>query len=204
MGEEQQHQFKAKHFARLQMNHVFHFLFLITGLSIGVAAGAFLERFMSVDGSSQNLLLLPMPSSMHNTLLPSQQAAVPPLPVPLSPPPNSVDSFPMHNMDDEELFWRASMVPMIQEFPYQRVPKIAFMFLTKGPIPLAPLWEKFFQGHHGFYSIYVHSDPLYNGVMPENSVFHGRQVPSKVSTLPLFSLYSSKAHLFSGKNLIPL
>lgn len=194
MGEEQQHQFKAKHLvARLQMNHVFHFLFLVTGLSIGVAAGAFLERYMSVDGSSPGLLLLPMPSAMHNTLLPSHQAAAPPLPVPLSPPLNSVGSFPMHNMDDEELFWRASMVPMIQNFPYQRVPKIAFMFLTKGPIPLAQLWEKFFQGHHGFYSIYVHSDPLYNEVMPENSVFHGRQVPSKVSTFPLFSLYSSKA-----------
>lgn len=89
----------------------------------------------------------------------------------------------MHKMDDDELFWRASMVPQIQEFPYEHVPKVSFMFLAKGPMPLAPLWEKFFEGHEGLYSIYIHSDPLYVASVPENSVFLGRRIPSKVSFL---------------------
>ena len=87
-------------------------------------------------------------------------------------------------MDDEELFWRASMVPRIREFrPFDYVPKIAFMFLTKGPIPLAPLWEKFFKGHEGRYTIYIHPHPSYNDSVPVSSVFYGRRIPSKVCFL---------------------
>lgn len=89
----------------------------------------------------------------------------------------------MHDMDDEELLWRASMVPRIREYPFDRVPKVAFMFLTRGPVILSPLWEKFFKGHEGLYSIYVHSNPSYNGSYPESPVFHGRRIPSKVSFL---------------------
>ncbi|KAL3501752.1 hypothetical protein ACH5RR_036201 [Cinchona calisaya] len=86
----------------------------------------------------------------------------------------------MHEMNDEELLWRASMSPKIQEFPFERVPKVAFMFLTKGKVTLAPLWEKFFEGNEGLYSIYVHSNPSYNGSLePHESVFHGRRIPSQ-------------------------
>ncbi|KAK3141029.1 hypothetical protein QOZ80_4BG0328680 [Eleusine coracana subsp. coracana] len=64
-----------------------------------------------------------------------------------------------HKMSDAELFWRASMVPRMEEYPFQRVPKVAFLFLTRGPLPFAPLWERFFQGHEGLYSVYVHALP---------------------------------------------
>ncbi|XP_008812383.2 glycosyltransferase BC10-like [Phoenix dactylifera] len=86
----------------------------------------------------------------------------------------------MHDMSDEELLWRASMVPKIEAFAYNRIPKVAFLFLTKGALPLAPLWEKFFMGNEGLYSIYVHPHPSYKDSAPEDSVFHGRRVPSKV------------------------
>jgi hypothetical protein len=86
-----------------------------------------------------------------------------------------------HDMDEKELLWRASVTPNIREFPFDRVPKVAFMFLTKGPVLMAPLWEKFFKGHDGLYSIYVHSSPSYNESEPESPVFHGRRIPSKVS-----------------------
>lgn len=86
----------------------------------------------------------------------------------------------MHNMSDEELFWHASFVPEIKQCPYKRVPKVAFMFLTRGPLPLHPLWEKFFEGHKGRYSIYVHSLPDYRPDFPPNSVFYRRQIPSQV------------------------
>lgn len=88
----------------------------------------------------------------------------------------------MHNMSDEELFWRASMVPKIKEIPYGHIPKVAFMFLTPGPLPLAPLWERFFKGRdEGLYSVYVHPHPSFNESVLESSVFYGRKIPSQVS-----------------------
>lgn len=86
----------------------------------------------------------------------------------------------LHTMSDKELLWRASMVPRVKKYPFKRVPKIAFMFLTKGPLPLAPIWERFFKGHQGFYSIYIHSLPSFEADFPASSVFYKRQIPSQV------------------------
>ncbi|KAE9586223.1 putative glycosyl transferase, family 14 [Lupinus albus] len=85
----------------------------------------------------------------------------------------------IHNMSDKQLLWRASFVPRIKKYPYKRVPKIAFMFLTKGPLPLAPLWERFLKGHEKLYSIYIHSLPSYQARFPPSSVFYKRQIPSQ-------------------------
>lgn len=89
-------------------------------------------------------------------------------------------SNPMHNMTEEELFWRASLVPKVKNYPFKRVPKVAFMFLTRGPLPLYPLWERFFQGHDGLFSIYVHALPGYVPEFGRKSVFYQRQIPSQV------------------------
>ena len=89
-------------------------------------------------------------------------------------------SNPIHNMTDQELLWRASFVPRIKKYPFKRVPKIAFMFLTKGPLPLAPLWERFLKGHERLYSVYIHSLPSYRPQFPPSSVFYNRQIPSQV------------------------
>lgn len=86
----------------------------------------------------------------------------------------------VHAMDDEQLFWRASFVPRVKRYPFKRVPKVAFMFLTKGPLPLYPLWEEFLEGHEELYSIYVHSLPTYIADFPPGSVFYRRQIPSQV------------------------
>ncbi|KAI3497865.1 hypothetical protein L1887_33458 [Cichorium endivia] len=86
----------------------------------------------------------------------------------------------MHDMTDEELIWRASMVPKVRDYPFERIPKVAFMFLTRGPVVLSPLWDRFFKGNEGLYTIYVHSsDSAVNVTEPEDSVFHGRRIPSK-------------------------
>ncbi|KAH7857923.1 hypothetical protein Vadar_017976 [Vaccinium darrowii] len=87
-------------------------------------------------------------------------------------------------LEDEELMRRASMVPRTPEFPVEHVAKVAFLFLTRGDLPLAPLWEKFFEGHSGKYSIYVHSSPSFNGTVPRNSVFYGTRIPSKSLAFP--------------------
>ncbi|XP_004300973.1 PREDICTED: uncharacterized protein LOC101293399 [Fragaria vesca subsp. vesca] len=84
-----------------------------------------------------------------------------------------------HSMSDQELLWRASMAPQVTEYPYNRTPKVAFMFLTKGKLPLAPLWERFFRGHEGFYSVYLHAAPDFKNEPPESSVFYKRMIPSK-------------------------
>jgi hypothetical protein len=90
-----------------------------------------------------------------------------------------------HGMSDDELLWRASMVFRKKEYPYKtRVPKVAFMFLTRGPLPMLPLWERFFTGGRGgeLFSIYVHSPPGYVLNVSRDSPFYGRQIPSQVST----------------------
>ncbi|CAM0879045.1 unnamed protein product [Alopecurus aequalis] len=88
----------------------------------------------------------------------------------------------VHNMTDEELFWRASMEP--RRAPHVSiVPKVAFLFLTQGALPLRPLWETFFNGRgEELYSIYVHASPGYADVAPRESVFHGRLIPSQVTS----------------------
>ncbi|XP_021750208.1 uncharacterized protein LOC110715894 [Chenopodium quinoa] len=84
-----------------------------------------------------------------------------------------------HTMSDQELLWRASMVPHIKDYPYNRTPKVAFMFLTRTMLPLAPLWELFFKGHQGLYSIYLHTSYESIDEPVESSVFYQRRIPSK-------------------------
>lgn len=101
----------------------------------------------------------------------------------------------LHSMSDQELLWRASFVPQVKEYPFKRVRKIAFMFLTKGPLPMAPLWQRFFKGHEGLYSIYVHTTPSYIADFPSSSVFYGRQIPSQVLAIASFPVFLDKRKL---------
>ena len=104
----------------------------------------------------------------------------------------------MHEMTDEELFWRASLVPQVKNYPFERVPKIAFMFLAVGPLPLYPLWEKFFDGHERFYSIYIHSLPAYRANFPRSSPFHGRQIPSQTTQWGETSICDAERRLLAN------
>ncbi|KAL6585124.1 hypothetical protein OROMI_004413 [Orobanche minor] len=106
--------------------------------------------------------------------------------LPRAPKPRDIDSWIKppsilsHDMNDTELFWRASFRPGVRNYPFERTRKIAFMFLARGPLPLAPLWEKFFRGNDGkLYSIYIHSLPSYRPEYSNSSVFYGRQIPSQ-------------------------
>uniref|UniRef100_A0A7N0UHE1 Core-2/I-branching beta-1,6-N-acetylglucosaminyltransferase family protein n=1 Tax=Kalanchoe fedtschenkoi TaxID=63787 RepID=A0A7N0UHE1_KALFE len=100
---------------------------------------------------------------------------------PPGPPKPNLSLF-VHEMDDPELLRAVSKPPYnAHRVPDGAVPKVAFMFLTRNALPLAPLWEKFFEGHRGLYSIYVHSHLTNNNlVRSKQSVFHGRIIPSKV------------------------
>ncbi|CAI6008560.1 unnamed protein product [Closterium sp. NIES-65] len=58
-------------------------------------------------------------------------------------------------------------------------PKIAFLFIVRGPLPLAPVWERFFKGHQGRYSVHVHvSTPNFTlDDVVDSPSFKGTQVP---------------------------
>lgn len=85
-----------------------------------------------------------------------------------------------HTFSDDQLFWRASLVPKKAHYPYVRVPKLAFMFLTRGPLPMLPLWERFFQGHYNLFNIYIHAPPGYVLNVADSSPFYRRNIPSQV------------------------
>ncbi|WVZ60439.1 hypothetical protein U9M48_010459 [Paspalum notatum var. saurae] len=104
-----------------------------------------------------------------------------------------------HAMTDEELLWRASFAPRVRGgYPFRRVPKVAFMFLTRGPLPLAPLWERFFRGHEGRYSIYVHALPSYQANFTSESVFYHRQIPSKVAEWGQMTMCDAERRLLAN------
>lgn len=108
-------------------------------------------------------------------------------------------STPKHVMKDEDLIWRAMMVPSVSDLPFNRKPKIAFMFLARGSLPLAPLWERFFQGHEGLYSIYIHSQPSFNGSAPqEGPIFHDRRVASKKVEWGKFNMVEAERRLLAN------
>ncbi|CAD5189530.1 glycosyltransferase BC10-like [Musa acuminata AAA Group] len=104
----------------------------------------------------------------------------------------------IHSMTDDELNWRASMVPKMDEYPFQRVPKVAFLFMTRGPLPFVPLWDRFFKGHKGLYSIYVHTLPDYKLNVSGTSAFYGRQIPSEEVSWGSITLVDAEKRLLAN------
>ncbi|KAF7024897.1 hypothetical protein CFC21_037160 [Triticum aestivum] len=105
----------------------------------------------------------------------------------------------MHDMTDDQLFWRASMVPVAAEYPFKRVPKVAFMFLTgRGELPLAPLWERFFRGNEDRFSVYVHAPPGMTVNVSADSPFYGRQIPSQETEWGSISLMDAERRLLAN------
>ncbi|KAI4352205.1 hypothetical protein L6164_006479 [Bauhinia variegata] len=161
-----------------------------------------------------------LPPSQSPPLPPSESPSLPPSPPPLLPPqpPLVVSSSEnltsnstrttfmislMHNMTDEELLLKASRVPPVQDVTNMSHPKVAFMFLARGELPLGPLWEKFFKGREGFYSIYLHQDPSFNETVPEDSVFYGKKIPSQPVLWGTSSMIDAERRLLANALLDP-
>ncbi|KAG5527955.1 hypothetical protein RHGRI_028773 [Rhododendron griersonianum] len=159
------------------LHHVLHLLLFLIGLSIGTITTLYLKSStFAVSASALNSTSPPphppreMLASLSFTTNETSNSTTRVLIL-------KEHTGLMHNMSDDQLLRRASTSgPRIQEF---HAPKVAFMFLTRGPLPLAPLWELFFRGHEGLYTIYVHSHPSYTESLPETSVFYGRRIPSQ-------------------------
>ncbi|CAL9078397.1 unnamed protein product [Musa textilis] len=75
-------------------------------------------------------------------------------------------------------------------------PKIAFMFLTPGSLPFEKLWETFFLGHEGRFSIYVHASrekPVH--VSP---LFVGREIRSAKVVWGKISMVEAEKRLLAN------
>ncbi|KAJ1378225.1 Glycosyl transferase, family 14, partial [Sesbania bispinosa] len=65
---------------------------------------------------------------------------------------------PAREYTDDEIASHAVIRDILNTPPaLSKNPKIAFMFLTPGSLPFEKLWDKFFQGHEGKFSVYVHA-----------------------------------------------
>ncbi|KAM6569184.1 hypothetical protein CsatB_017169 [Cannabis sativa] len=177
MGNDQKKVIATKHSSsHFQFGHVVRLIFFIIGISIGISFSVYFKSFVFLLRTGL-LNSLPQPPILPQQLSegPQQSSNQPTLPL-RSPVDGDVEYNVkpniLHNMEDNELFSRATLVP-------RTLPKIAFMFLTKGPIPLGPLWETFFKGHEDLYNIYIHRHPSFIDSTPENSVFYGRMIPSQ-------------------------
>ncbi|CAI5504258.1 unnamed protein product [Closterium sp. Naga37s-1] len=102
---------------------------------------------------------------------------------------------------DQDMFRRAMEQPTQTDLAAVQ-PKIAFLFLVRGPLPLERVWQRFFQGHEGRYSIYIHASTAdYECDKHVNSsVFRGRQIPSVPVSPPQLSAIP-QAPLFAGVRL---
>ncbi|CAL1392589.1 unnamed protein product [Linum trigynum] len=212
-------------FPKWHVINTFSYFFLF---ACGVAAGVFLNSYLknvSFDLHLTKFSISPSPSpptAQNNTTTTAvgdgcenrrhEKIVVEvPVPVPAVSPPApvpagrvglseylKVPSEAMHDMEEEELLWRASMVAKVKEYPFPRVPKVAFLFLTKGPMLLAPMWELFFKGNQGLYSIYIHSSPSYVASPDESPLFRGRRIPSQVVTWGKFNMVEAERRLLAN------
>ncbi|XP_041001378.1 glycosyltransferase BC10 isoform X1 [Juglans microcarpa x Juglans regia] len=160
----------------------FFLIFLVLGLGISIVS-MYMTRYFKVQ------IVAPVAESTLRPCL-DEQTTVESW---IRPPSNL-----LHTMNDTHLLWLASSVPRIKTYPFKRVPKIAFMFLTKGPLPMSPLWERFFKGNEGLYSIYVHSLPSYNANFTTSSVFYRRQIPSLVAEWGRMSMCDAERRLLAN------
>ncbi|XP_078438274.1 glycosyltransferase BC10-like [Wolffia australiana] len=87
---------------------------------------------------------------------------------------------PVKEYTDEELAANAVFHDLLLLPPvHVSTPKVAFLFLTPGTLPFEKLWEKFFLGHEGRYSIYVHASresPVHASSLFVNSDIRSDQV----------------------------
>ncbi|KAI3944578.1 hypothetical protein MKW98_021036 [Papaver atlanticum] len=144
------------------------------------------------------MLLSPPPSSLPPTLslqlpisLPHVTVSSLPTPTYVKPLPSSPPAPPLPPTPEEEedlnLFLLAAKV---NSTPTPNAPqKIAFLFLTTTPLPLAPLWELYFNQNRtqnnqtrNLFNIYIHADPSRPYNPPFSGYFFNRTIPSSKPT----------------------
>ncbi|KAG8384096.1 hypothetical protein BUALT_Bualt04G0082500 [Buddleja alternifolia] len=182
----------------------------LLGLSVGVVSTLCLRSFSFTIPSPLSFCIPPSIISKPSLLFISPSPPPPDQLVPVAP--NGTDDVSsknknqgfglMHNMSDDELLSRASTVRDESNNNVSNY-KVAFMFLTPGRLPLAPFWDRFFKGHEGKYSIYVHPHPSYNESVPQDSAFYARRIPSQPVYWGTISMIDAERRLLANALLHP-
>ncbi|CAN1181165.1 Glycosyltransferase BC10 [Linum perenne] len=200
---------KGLMFVKWHVINTFSYFFLFAcGLAAGVILNSYVKNF-SFDLHVTNFSISPNKTTTTTTTTTSSQPLTAPAPVLLPPPQPELGRVglreymkipdAMHDMEEKELLWRASMVPKVKDYPFPRIPKVAFLFLTKGPILLTPMWEMFFKGvDQTLYSIYVHSTPSYVAPPDESPLFRYRRIPSKRVVWGKFNMMEAERRLLAN------
>ncbi|XXG64404.1 hypothetical protein AAC387_Pa05g2367 [Persea americana] len=99
-------------------------------------------------------------------------------------------------LTDDELASRVVIRDILKTPLRSKNPKIAFMFLTPGSLPFENLWEKFFIGHEGRFSIYVHA----SREKPEHvsPFFIGRDIRSEKVAWGKISMFDAEKRLLAN------
>ncbi|CAI5524124.1 unnamed protein product, partial [Closterium sp. Naga37s-1] len=120
----------------------------------------------------------------------------------------SDDSVHPDDLSDQESTSEASARGSDQTFPTVKpsaTEKIAFLFLTRGPLPLVPLWDRFFQGHEGRYSVYVHASTPAFAFPPDFSpTFRDALIPGGKVAWGDFSMVAAERKLLAAAFFDPL
>ncbi|CAK9212361.1 unnamed protein product [Sphagnum troendelagicum] len=118
---------------------------------------------------------LPLPQDLHKDLSAQEQ-----FPPPLRHQLPSDLELP-RNYSDDELTARVLAQDSLSRSTLNiEQPKLAFMFLTPGPLPFEGLWDRFFEGHEDRYSVYVHASKKESlGSIWKGNVFKGREIRSE-------------------------
>ncbi|XP_022131462.1 uncharacterized protein LOC111004663 isoform X2 [Momordica charantia] len=105
-------------------------------------------------------------------------------------------------LTDEETAARVVIKEILKRpLAQSKNPKIAFMFLTPGPLPFEKLWHKFFAGHDDRFSLYVHASrdkPTYT-----SPYFVGHAIRSEKVAWGEISMVDAEKRLLANALLDP-
>ncbi|GER35576.1 Core-2/I-branching beta-1,6-N-acetylglucosaminyltransferase family protein [Striga asiatica] len=190
---------------------LFHLFFLIVGVSIGIFSTLCLKSFSFSIPSlllispislsiSDNPSAIPLSSTNETFNYTNISTDVSNYTNITSTIDFSIENNSTQSMsEDEELFMRASRVQ--ESTGKESKQKVAFLFLARGPLPLAPFWDSFFKGHDELFSVYVHSHPSYNdssSPVPKSSAFYGKRIPSKPVDRGSISMVDAERRLLAN------
>ncbi|CAI7835334.1 unnamed protein product [Closterium sp. NIES-54] len=125
---------------------------------------------------------------------------------PLSPPatlstPSPFDPLPFLLSSNSSS--SSSSFPLSSVSPSPSTPKLAFLFLSRGPLPLARLWARFFRGYERHYSAYLHPAPGYRVPRGLRRALNLTVVPSKPAFWGTLSIVEAIKRLLANALLDP-
>uniref|UniRef100_A0A5B7BI70 Core-2/I-branching beta-1,6-N-acetylglucosaminyltransferase family protein n=1 Tax=Davidia involucrata TaxID=16924 RepID=A0A5B7BI70_DAVIN len=104
---------------------------------------------------------------------------------------------PSRELTDEETASQVVIREILKTTPIQsKNPKIAFMFLTPGPLPFEKLWDIFFHGHEDRFSVYVHSSK--ETPVHVSRYFSGRDIRSEKVVWGKISMVDAERRLLAN------